>query len=469
MHASSLRAHRTLFVVATLLAIATALPAWAISYFDGYTAVTCPYDEGFTFQIVVCFQTAVVVMTVVFLAQFSLAMQGIVLAVIALQVTLHGVQMASGTGEVKEKSMALLLKIAFVLAFSNNLAGFAPDVFDIMEEAQDMVIGAIGTPSVSQCDLAASAATPFSGSDLWISLDCILDKLLKFSQPLLMYNSALALLSTALFSGSIGVMVFFAGIGALMGLLGYVFYAVYIFVISYLFVAFLIIISPLMVPLILVGASVGMFEIWLRNIIAGMAIPLFVFAYLAITMPLLDHTVFQDDESIQKVLVEDYSPWYRNRQQACSQRVGTDPDNYKNVPATGGYDYIGGPLRNILTPMMSGSTDYCALFGFNSLDFGEKHVQKLMDIADALIRILFVAYILSALMKQMASLGAGIFGAGTQIASVAAEGLPFESALRRGMGGAQNTTTKMIGGTSTGKGLMNGGLIGALRGLAQQG
>ncbi len=452
------------FFMMLIVAVFFAAPAYAPLMYGPINAqIPCPIDEGFTLVVVTCLQTAIEDATINFLAEFSDAVRPIIMALIAFQITLFGVQALMGVAEIEKKAAALVIKIGAVLLFAQNLGGFAPDVFDIMSEVQEVTVNLIPYGDM-ECEAEATIAG-FIGAGAWVRLDCLLDKLFQFSQPVMLFNAIFALISSALFSGSIGVVVFFMGITALLNVLGFVFYAVYIFIISYLYVGFLIVISPILIPMLLVGINLGIYETWLRNFIAGIAIPMFVFAYLALAMPILDWVIFTDPESLQEVLGDDYALWYRNEQQWCSQQVGTDLDNYSNVP-TFGFDHVTGPLKNILTPMMSGNTDYCATFGTSSLDFFEKHVPMMMDVLDALIKLLVVAYLLGTMMKQMPALGASIFGGGFGIVRASQDGLPFSSALRGGLQEAKTSMAQTVGGAKGGVGFLSKGIPGATKGLS---
>lgn len=451
--------------VATLAALACAAPAYALMYGPIGAPVACPYDDGFTFLVVTCLQAAIEDATYRLLADFSDIMWEPIAALITLQISLFGVHAVMGSSEINKRFFALLLKIGCVVLFADNLGGFAPTIFGIMEEAQRIIIENIGYTGDMECDAAAAAAA-FYNSEVWVKMDCILNKLFQYEEPLLLYNAIFALISSALFSGSMGVAVFFMGITMLLNVLGFVFYAVYIFIVAYMYVGFLIIISPLLVPLLLVGVSVGTYERWLYNMMGGIAIPVFVFAYLTITLPVLDHSIFGAAGSLQEVLGDELYEWYRNEQQWCSQQIGTDRDNYRNVPATGGFDYITGPLKNIVTPILSGNTDYCATFGTSSLDFLEDHVEMLMKILDAVLRILITAYLLTTLLKQMPTVAAQIFRGGFGLAKLGMDGLPFESAMRGGMQEGKASMTKAVHGMSGTSGFFSQGLSGATKGIS---
>lgn len=456
---------RCFVLLALLLALVAAAPAYALIYNTPAGPVPCPHDQGFTFLVVTCLQAAIEDATYRMLAEFSDIMWAPICALITLQISLFGVQAVMGVDEIPKRMYALIIKIGCVLLFADNLGGFAPDVFDIMTEAQALVINTIGYTDDIECDVTAAAASVFFNSAIWMKMDCVLNKLFQFEEPLMMYNAIFSIISAALFSGSVGVMVFFMGITMLLNVLGYVFFAVYMFVVSYLYVGFLIVISPLLIPMLLVGVSAAMYQRWLYNLVAGIAIPVFIFAYLAITLPVLNFSIFHANGSLEEVLGDDYSRWYRNEQQWCSQQVGTDPDNYRNVPNYG-YDYINGPLRNILSPILSGNTDMCAMFGTSSLDFLEEHVPMLMKILDAVIRILITAYLLTTLLKQMPGVAAAIFGGGFGLRMIAAEGLPFSSAMKGGMQEARSSmtgTVNKLGGT---QGFFSQGLPGAAKGVS---
>lgn len=454
--------HRAFFLAAGLLVAFYAMPAFALSYIDGNNVVTCPRDEedGYIYTVVTCLQEAITSATIVFLSEFSDAMYSVILALITFQVTLFGVQATMGVAEVEKKAVALLIKIGVVLTFGQNLGGFAPDVFDIMQEAIDLIVGLAVDPESLTCEAAQSAdSSLFAYDGVWRKMDCLLEPLFRILEPEKLFNSIYGLAGSAFSSGSLGVMVFLTAAMALLNILLFAYYAAYMYVLSLIYVGFLIILSPLLMPFLLVGVNIGIFEKWLHSLLAGMAIPVFVMVFLVLVYPALDKVINQHDESIGKVLGDDYTSYYRNPQQWCSQQVGTDydgyvKDNYKDIPEKT-IDHVMGPLKNILTPMMSGNTDYCSPLETPSVDFREGHVAKLMDIADSMILLLVTAYLFNAIMKQMATLGASIFGGGFQIAALGEEGLFLESALRGGMkkGGS---APRMIGGNKGGLGMFKG-------------
>lgn len=466
MNGISMRLHKDfasfLIVAVVVMAAFYAFPAFALSYMDGGNLVTCPVNDWLVYTVVNCLQTAITAATITFLAAFSDVMYEPILALITLQVTLFGVQAAMGVAEIEKKAWALVIKIGVVLLFGQNLGGFAPDVFAIMEELIGTLLGIVGTGNI-QCDAIGAVGAAFASDLVWVKIDCLLDVLFKWGDPGQLFNGIFAFSSASLFSGSIGVMVFMMTLLALLNMLFFCFYAAYIYILSVIFVGFLIVMSPLLFPLLLVGVSVSVFERWLQNLLAGMAIPVFVVLFLVLMMPLLDDVITDNQESITQVLGPDYTNWYRNSQQWCSQQVGTDydgykTDNYMNIPDRT-IDHVLGPLKNILTPMMSGNTDYCAPVSTNSVDFYDKQVETLMDISDSMILLLVTAYLLTALMKQMATLGASIFNGGFMIAGLGQEGMFFESALR---GGAHkgNSSIGMVGGNKSGLGFVSNGVSG---------
>ena len=111
-----------------------------------------------------------------------------------------------------------------------------------------------------------------------------------------------------------GVMCFFIGVAALLSLIFFVLRAVFVFLVSYMQIGFLIIISPLIIPLLLFGPTTPAFETWFRNLLAAIAMPGLVFAYLCIMMPVLDDAI--DGQ----------------RTIAVQKQLGTDQANPKSLP-----------------------------------------------------------------------------------------------------------------------------------------
>lgn len=447
-----------LFLLVLIAAMGYGGSAYALMY-GGGIPIPCPVISPFqyTFMVVTCLQLAIEDVTLTMLAGFSAVMWGPIGALITFQITMFGIQAVMGSSEINKKFYSLLLKIGCVVLFADNLGGFAPDVFDIMEEAQMVVVSGLGWAPSPLClpAVALGAASPFFNSAIWLQLDCFIDQIFMFGMPMMMYNSIFAFISAALFSGSVGVMVFFVGIIMLLCFLGFVFQAVYIFICSYLYVGFLIVLSPLLIPMMLVGVSASMYEKWLNNILGGIAIPVLVYLVLIFSLPLITGAL----QPLQDLLGTDYSPWYRNEQQWCSQQVGTDDaavGNYDNVPGSGGW--LNQPYaQNLLNPMLKGSTDYCAAFNTSSVDFLGKHVEMMMGVLDTLIHIFVPLYLLMKVMTIMPAVAAVMFQGGWNLANLAQQGLPFSSAMRGGMQDARNSMTR-------GMGLLNRGLPGGAAG-----
>ena len=388
--------------------------AMALSFFNGTTMVPCTWTIGITAQVVNCVQQAIISATQRYLQAFSTAIFGSVVAFVTLVVTFFGVQMLFGLSEVTKKAPALLLKIGAVFLFANNLGGFANVVFDIMDEAQVVITNNIPTGSFA-CDIGLAIAGMFTNDVIWMRMDCLLGRMLGISGDMLFYNGVLALLATTVFSGVIGVMVFFAGLSAIMSMGFFVLNAVTTYLISYLMVAFLIIISPLLIPLLLLGATMNMFTMWLRSMLSAMAQPAMMFAFMAITLPMLDNIIIVDSHSINQVLGEDFLQYMRNQSTPCTFATPTDEDNFDAVQ--GGGDTWWNDRGEVLSPIMDGATDMCQVMQMAETDFGQEHLDTMMKVAVSLIRILFVAYLISKLQGFVPRLTSMVMGGGFALTS----------------------------------------------------
>lgn len=407
-----------------------------IEYTSGNGAKSqCPAFKSVVMTVVYCVQISVVTATLMFLMPVTDLMVPITSITLILVVLLFGYVLLTGEQELNRKTFALLIKIGAVMLFGYDFGGYTIATFGASVSLQEAVVTTLWNDP--NCPVSAFTAGAPSydyiaagGASVWGSMDCIIGKLFGFGGPFIMATSIFGILGSLLGSGTMGIMVFFFGLTTLLTIFMFALRAVYAFLICYIFIGFLIIISPMVIPMILFQATQNFFDAWLKNLMVAILTPGVIFAYLCMVLPLLDQIVTgndpNDNYSLQQVLSdEDLLNSYRNVQQRCSMTTqNTDFSWFREVAGNANIEqWVQGPFRNVLVPTNSAATDGCQLAQITSADFGNQHVFRLWQIAFSLLRIFLVATLISMMMNMIPELVIGWVQGGR--AAVQASGLPL--------------------------------------------
>lgn len=282
---------------------AGALP-YAFIRSDGKnTALLDICQEGdFTSRVVNCVTMTIDGAVSDFLDSFQIALNGFILALITLAVTIFGGRILIGSVERPgPEAFTLLLKIGAVLFFTNSLGGFLPQLFPIMES-----MSGYGMSYLSQGDnsILLQSCSEAAGNDdtIWGKVDCIVKRLLTGGdgfQTGVLWVLAVAILWTNIF----GILVFFVMLTVFTMILLLVMRCVYVFLAAYAMLALLTIISPLIIPLALFKNTEQYFKKWWRHFLSMMIQPMLLFAYMTFVFALIDSMFFQDNEySLSSIL-----------------------------------------------------------------------------------------------------------------------------------------------------------------------
>jgi hypothetical protein len=238
-------------------------------------------------------------------------MQPVMWAFITLAMVFFGIKIVTGEGEVEKKGILFIFKIGLIVYFASEdqLVDMFRWVFDIMQQGQDILAGAIMPNGTAPGNILISpdSCVPENQYSLWVHFDCMLGKIMGFtfgtgSQPsMVLITSMLGMLGGFFFGGTFGFALFFAMIGFIVGLFAFVFRSALVFVTGYLTVAIYIIIAPIFIPLALLQITFPYFERWLKAIIAGAFVPIIVSAYAIIALNIFDAMLFRDDSLVKQI------------------------------------------------------------------------------------------------------------------------------------------------------------------------
>lgn len=409
----------------------------------------------FTIRIVQCVQSFIRDITYYFLGYTSDFFLPVTMALITLVIILFGIKLASQAQELKTEGLMLLIKIGLVLTFCLNFGDLAESSFQILEDSVGFVMGTFDVGTTAPVAGSACVLTDYggvlgpAGANLaaWAKIDCIIGQIIGFGPSIAMAGAIFGMIGSMLFSGSIGIMVFFLGIFVLISLILFVLRAVYIYFLAYIMLAIMIIISPMIIPLVLLpqalrqNYNLNFFDSWLGYIFNAFITPLILFSFLAIAFPVFDHFVVDEENpsSLVNVLKGTYNvdgtkrpvdpdanpgDYYELASRCFKLTSFTDPSFYQKLPDF--MDKLG--TGDLLVPTKSGENDVAAFLpGCSGLDFGKQQQQRLTEIGFGLLQVLFIGHLLLTMMSIIPTMAGTLAGGGYGLTEAANTAMGIES------------------------------------------
>lgn len=425
-------------------------PAEALTFDTPEGEVDCDIiDQSLAVKVVYCVKMAVMQTVEPFLAQTTQLMMPVINVFMVLVLTLLGVRIASGERDYQKSTMSFLLRMGVVYLIADNfggaMGGLTDDVYLMMEQLQAIAIPALYTFS-STCTFDGNGPAGLYIDPItytpWEYIDCVLDYIFGFGTEATIASSLFGFIGSTFFTGTIGAMVFSLGVATVLGMAFFVFRVVYTVLVSYIYVGFLIILVPLFIPFIMFKTTESMFDTWLRNLAGAIAIPAMMVIFLGFAFPIMDDFVFGDEDySLIQTLgtQEDITSHYRLASPACEMKFSSDLFFFEDAPT----ERI---QEDDLNPRETGAMDWCGMFDFAKVDFGEQHVQELWEIGLSLLRTAGLVFLITAVGRQIPDIVAFMVG-GHALTSSTNQAL---GQIQKGLGGA-------IRGGAGGLGKMLGG------------
>ncbi len=461
---ASTRIYPALFIaLALFFASAQLNPAQALAFNTPAGVINCDIsDESLAVKVVYCVKMAVFSTTELFLIQTSALMAPVIDVMMILVLILLGVRIAAGERDPQKMVMSFLLRFGIVYLLADNfgaaMGGLTDDVFLIIEQLQAVAIPVLYVTS-DTCDITSTSA-PAGGYIIpitytpWEYIDCIFDYIFGFGVDATIASSIFGFIGSTFFGGTVGMMAFVLGLATVLALAFFAFRVIYIVLVSYVYVGFLIVLTPLFAPLLMFKVTETAFRKWWGNLLGGIMLPFMMVAFLAFSMPILDTFVFgDDDQSLESTLGrgQEITEHYRLAAPVCEMTSASDFDFFDDLNS-------GRIVQNMFNPSESGAMDWCGMFDFTKVDLGEEHIQELWEIGMSLIRILGVVYLITAVAALLPNLTAFLLMSGFSLAQTAAAPILFETAIRRGF----SSFTGMVHSASPGNLLSGTNNVGSL-------
>lgn len=269
----------------------------------------CDQHKGFVNHVVNCIKDTVNDTIQQFFDGFFPQVAYIVNIAVLFAVTIYGclLAMPGGLEKPARDTMVLLLRIGLVTYFFNQ----GPLLWDwsrgTLEDLTNVVFQ-VGSSQQMKCGTG--------GANLWERLDCIIDVLIGIKGSSDTELKAVA--SGGNFNGMVrGLSGFFfqsmmsGGMGFFIGLIGFymtwtilmaTFKSIQTFIAAYIGIAFLLVFTPIFVPMAMLSATREYFQRWYQIVLGFIGQPVILFAYLSIALVALDIMFISGNNSFLKVL-----------------------------------------------------------------------------------------------------------------------------------------------------------------------
>ncbi|MCI5049442.1 MAG: type IV secretion system protein [Rickettsiales bacterium] len=378
--------------------------------------------------IVPCIRDTIQEATETMTDQFDEHLKSATWAFATLVMTIFGIKMLMNEGDLKKEGIMLLLKIGGVALFIDNFGGYIPDMFAAVQEGSEIVTSALGGALAgAECD-----TSQYKGEKPWNYLDCVLGEMFGFAPGIFVGSSLIALMG-APFSGEFGPMLTMGGVTAIFFILKLVIRSVYTYLMALMTMGFLIVISPLLIPLLFMGVTFQYFEHWLRAIMSTMLIPLVVLAYCTLAFAILDKMFYDDDFGIAKILPSKDIPKYTNSMgEGVTSSAMNDPlRTAQKAQGISPSDWVKTrQFQHQALPWAGGNIGTDFVSSLSSYDFRDKNVSKSQKLFFGFVALVLMAYLLDTMLEAVIGIAQQMLGGGFALGS-AVKNNPIEGGLEK--------------------------------------
>lgn len=333
----------------------------------------------FTTKLVACIEGTIVYATYYMMDVIAQQFWWLTASLSTLVIMFMGVRIMMGERELLKRTMTLTIKLAFVVGFMAMLPQLVQAVFAIFNELLALVSGGISP---------------------WVRIDSFLGNLLGFGPSISMFNGLVGLIGASAFSSKVGITMFFFGIIAVLNLLVFIMQLIYTYCLAVMTIGFLLVLSPIMIPLALFFYTERYFKKWYDIIVSAMLTPILIFAFLWMFIGIFDvliHNIFDIMGG------NNFKAYWRLNTSLFSWVMPSDPNQnmmMQNLSRAGDLDCVS---RNITSPIQ-GNINPFAKNAFDAgvgrmatLNFGANDVNIVQRLSFAFITL----WIFASIMKSM--------------------------------------------------------------------
>ena len=255
-----------------------------------------------------------------------------------------------------------------------------------------------------------------SGTDALNQIDEILAVLIGFGGKLTIASGLVGILSGAMLSSAFGFTLFFFGVKAILDVVFFVIQALFVYLTAYIVLLFMVVISPLVVPMAIFNYTERYAMSWVKICVAAMLTPMFLMIALTgfigpikgavqdvFTAIGVEGDVFSTGKE------RDFAVFARSQEAPFAWLMPADANLTQQI--SGGRELQNPPIPSYLNPNMRFGYS-TAPFDTSGLSFGLNTVEIVKKVLIALAKLMVLTYLVRSLVDQMPIIASGIAGGG---------------------------------------------------------
>lgn len=430
------RAH-TVWLIA-LLALALPHSAYALVLGTCAPGVAPGYV---TTRMVTCIQTSILNALQGYIAAYTQALGPTIMVLFTLGVILYAIKLLYQPRELQQMTFGFMLRFVIAGALAWHAATIVLWPFMIITDLTRIVAG---------------------GYTPWVQMDALIGRLLGFNNAgASLSNGLIGVIGAMLFSGLSGILAFLLGMISVIFTLYFVFRAVFIYLSAIIMVAFLMVISPLIIPLALFPyLDRSYVKKWTDLLIASMITPVVMVAFLSMFLSVIGiminlsiNSIHGNAQCSRAAVISgtcapstNFSAYTRSNTNLTSWLLPADPYTWNRMAQNLGSPIPGQnqprdstpPVQSFMSPSLLASMDANPM-ATSSLDFGPDQVFTMQMLTLNFLGLFIVVYLMKGMMDVVPELADSLGGVATGLGE---QGVPLLDSLKQSV----NQLKKMTGG-----------------------
>jgi hypothetical protein len=379
------------------------------------------------------------------LPTFSRFMTPLIAVMMLFGILVFGIRILSGEQDLKRRAIGFLLRIGLVLFFAYNLGGFAQAMFAVMDDMICLVGQPVPQGTVDSATMSMPGVWPERGVQIefmsneimrncapWSYIDKIIGRMFGFGENILLSSGLIGIVAGTIFSGTIGLLIFTVGLMAFLDVVFLILRLLFLYLTSVVVLAFMIIVSPLIIPMALFYTRENYFTAWLRIVMVCLLMPMFAFAFIGMFIGIYDLILDRIINIISGVSADgnpQFDAYWRANLPKFSWLLPSDPNLAQDFEKITRSDVVGSPaVQTFINPYARRAMDMSGFVVAPGVDFGPGTVK----IEQQLVLGFISLWLFSALLKSMIGLIPGVVqGIAKATINIGAPSATLESGIRR--------------------------------------
>lgn len=356
-----------------------------------------------TSRIVLCVEGSIQMAMFSFLSNFTPLYSATIFAIMAFSMVLFGIKVFAGLEDITKDSLLYFFKFGMVLGFSFMLGGFYNAPFAIMKYATSLVVGQWSP---------------------WGNFDNYLSRIFGAGNAGQLFNGLIGMAYAAAASGVTGVLAAILAMLSMITTIYFAFRAMMTYLSSVMLIAFLLVLTPMIVPLALFANTNRYVDKWVDYMIGAIIHPVLLFAFLYMFMGTINTML---DWFINGMGANDFAQFYRGNRSMFSWMMTADPSTVRMLESTLGETTGRTAMQSFMSPVMSQAVEANPISSF-ALDFGVNQVWMMQQLVFGFLAIFIVSYLMLSMINYLPEVADSITGV---VTGLRLEGIPFVSEFRQ--------------------------------------